>query len=117
MSTSCTLNDFYGLIAKKYCYFCEPMKDSFKHKGMRNQLAQIVADKGITDEKVLNGIRNIPRHLFMDSSFEATTGLYKPPKPLLLRGLELILAMFINKLKLIINNIVHFEGQNLREPL
>ncbi|WP_046745474.1 protein-L-isoaspartate(D-aspartate) O-methyltransferase [Kordia zhangzhouensis] len=47
------------------------MKDTFKHKGMRNQLAQIVADKGITDEKVLNGIRNIPRHLFMDSSFEA----------------------------------------------
>ncbi len=47
------------------------MKDTFKHKGMRNQLAQIVAGKGITDENVLNGIRNIPRHLFMDSSFEA----------------------------------------------
>jgi protein-L-isoaspartate(D-aspartate) O-methyltransferase len=47
------------------------MKDTFKHKGMRNQLAQVVADKGITDVNVLKGIRTIPRHLFMDSSFEA----------------------------------------------
>lgn len=37
---------------------------------MRNQLAQILADKGITDVKVLDAIREIPRHLFMDSSFE-----------------------------------------------
>src|SRR5690554_2624794 len=37
---------------------------------MRQQLAQLVASKGITDEKVLDAIRKIPRHLFMDSSFE-----------------------------------------------
>lgn len=37
---------------------------------MRNQLAQILIDKGITDQKVLEAIREIPRHLFMDSSFE-----------------------------------------------
>lgn len=37
---------------------------------MRNHLAQILTDKGITDKKVLDAIRNIPRHLFMDSSFE-----------------------------------------------
>ncbi|MEM6719019.1 MAG: protein-L-isoaspartate(D-aspartate) O-methyltransferase [Bacteroidota bacterium] len=47
------------------------MKDSFKHKGMRNQLAEVVASKGISDKNVLDGIRKIPRHLFMDSSFEA----------------------------------------------
>ena len=46
------------------------MKDTFKHKGMRNQLAEIVAAKGISDKKVLEAIRSIPRHLFMDSSFE-----------------------------------------------
>ena len=46
------------------------MKDTFKHKGMRNQLADIVAAKGISDKKVLEAIRSIPRHLFMDSSFE-----------------------------------------------
>jgi len=37
---------------------------------MRNQLAQLLTEKGITDTKVLDAIRDIPRHLFMDSSFE-----------------------------------------------
>ncbi len=37
---------------------------------MRNHLAQILTDKGIADNKVLDAIREIPRHLFMDSSFE-----------------------------------------------
>ena len=46
------------------------MKDSLKHKGKRNQLAEILVDKGITDSKVLEAIKTIPRHLFLDSSFE-----------------------------------------------
>lgn len=46
------------------------MKDTLKHKGMRNKLAEIVAAKGITDKKVLSAIKTIPRHLFLDSSFE-----------------------------------------------
>jgi protein-L-isoaspartate(D-aspartate) O-methyltransferase len=37
---------------------------------MRNHLAQILINKGIADKKVLDAIREIPRHLFMDSSFE-----------------------------------------------
>ncbi|GMN04931.1 protein-L-isoaspartate(D-aspartate) O-methyltransferase [Croceitalea sp. MTPC5] len=47
------------------------MQDTFKHKGMRNQLAGVVASKGIANEKVLNAIREVPRHLFLDSGFEA----------------------------------------------
>ncbi|QCX00243.1 protein-L-isoaspartate(D-aspartate) O-methyltransferase [Aggregatimonas sangjinii] len=46
------------------------MRDTLKHRGMRNKLAEILAGKGITDEKVLNAIKSVPRHLFMDSSFE-----------------------------------------------
>ncbi|MGB5555198.1 MAG: protein-L-isoaspartate(D-aspartate) O-methyltransferase [Flavobacteriaceae bacterium] len=46
------------------------MKDTLKHRGMRNKLAELLAKKGITDKKVLDAIRSIPRHLFMDSSFE-----------------------------------------------
>ncbi|PCE63683.1 protein-L-isoaspartate(D-aspartate) O-methyltransferase [Sediminicola luteus] len=46
------------------------MKDTLKHKGLRNQLAQLLAEKGIKDPKVLDAIRAIPRHLFLDSSFE-----------------------------------------------
>ena len=45
------------------------MKDTFKHKGMRKQLMQVVASKGIKDEEVLNAIDSVPRHLFMDSGF------------------------------------------------
>lgn len=45
-------------------------KDTIKHQGKRQQLAKIVEAKGITDEKVLEAIKKIPRHLFMDSSFE-----------------------------------------------
>tara|TARA_R110002050_G_scaffold16019_2_gene48932 strand:+ start:23775 stop:24416 length:642 start_codon:yes stop_codon:yes gene_type:complete len=46
------------------------LKDSLKHKGKRNQLAEILVDKGIIDRKVLEAIKTIPRHLFLDSSFE-----------------------------------------------
>lgn len=37
---------------------------------MRNKLAEVLIGKGITDQAVLNAIRTIPRHLFLDSSFE-----------------------------------------------
>lgn len=37
---------------------------------MRNQLADLVGAKGISDKKVLQAIRTVPRHLFMDSGFE-----------------------------------------------
>ena len=46
------------------------MKDTSKHQGLRNQLASVLQQKGITDENVLNAVRKIPRHLFIDSSFE-----------------------------------------------
>lgn len=46
------------------------MKDTAKHQGLRNQLTKILEEKGITDKKVLDAIKKIPRHLFLDSSFE-----------------------------------------------
>lgn len=45
------------------------MKDTFKHKGMRQQLVKTLVDKGIKNAKVLDAIGKIPRHLFMDSGF------------------------------------------------
>ncbi|CAM1353347.1 protein-L-isoaspartate(D-aspartate) O-methyltransferase [Tenacibaculum halocynthiae] len=47
------------------------MRDTTKHQGLRNQLANVLEAKGIIDEKVLKAVRKIPRHLFIDSSFEA----------------------------------------------
>lgn len=46
------------------------MKDSYRQQGKRKQLVEKLKDKGITSEKVLHAINQIPRHLFMDSSFE-----------------------------------------------
>ncbi len=45
------------------------MVDTYKHKGMRKQLVEVVRKKGIQNEAILDAIENIPRHLFMDSSF------------------------------------------------
>lgn len=46
------------------------MIDSFKHKGMRKQLVETLKEKGIKDPLVLDAIGNVPRHFFLDSSFE-----------------------------------------------
>lgn len=47
------------------------MRDTAKHQGLRIQLASVLKAKGISDERVLQAIRTIPRHLFIDSSFES----------------------------------------------
>jgi len=46
------------------------LKDTAKHQGLRNQLVSVLQQKGITDTLVLEAIKKIPRHLFLDSSFE-----------------------------------------------
>ena len=45
------------------------MNDNFQHKGLRKKLVEQIKNKGIKSEKVLNAINEVPRHLFMDSSF------------------------------------------------
>lgn len=45
------------------------MIDSFNHKGLRQKLVDVLVEKGIRDEAVLDAIGKVPRHLFMDSSF------------------------------------------------
>lgn len=45
------------------------MKDTFRHKGLRQQLVELIKTKGISDVAVLSAINKVPRHLFMDSSF------------------------------------------------
>ncbi|MEI6851978.1 MAG: protein-L-isoaspartate O-methyltransferase, partial [Bacteroidota bacterium] len=46
------------------------MIDSYKHQGLRKQLVEIIRQKGIKDENVLLAIGNIPRHFFLDSTFQ-----------------------------------------------
>jgi len=45
------------------------LKDTFKHKGLRQQLVDVIKSKGIKDKNVLKAIGKVPRHLFMDSGF------------------------------------------------
>lgn len=44
-------------------------EDSYRHKGLRKQLVDSIRNKGIADEKVLEALNAVPRHIFMDSSF------------------------------------------------
>ena len=44
------------------------MKDTFRHKGLRKILVNGIRGKGIKDERVLDMINSIPRHLFMDNA-------------------------------------------------
>ena len=44
-------------------------EDNYRHKGMRQNLVQVLKDKGITDSNVLDAIGTVPRHVFLDSMF------------------------------------------------
>ncbi len=45
-------------------------EDSYRHKGLRKQLIDVLRNKGITDERILEAMNNIPRHYFLDSAFD-----------------------------------------------
>lgn len=53
-------------------YICRmrATEDGYRHKGLRRKLVETVRSKGITDEKVLAALENIPRHFFLDSAFD-----------------------------------------------
>jgi len=46
------------------------LSDTYRHKGLRKQLVEQIRKKGITDERVLKAILEIPRHFFIDSAFD-----------------------------------------------
>jgi protein-L-isoaspartate(D-aspartate) O-methyltransferase len=45
-------------------------EDSYRHKGLRKKLIDSIRDKGISDERVLDAMMNIPRHYFLDTALE-----------------------------------------------
>ncbi|TAJ65228.1 MAG: protein-L-isoaspartate O-methyltransferase, partial [Chitinophagaceae bacterium] len=45
-------------------------EDTYQHKGLRKKLVDLLKEKGITDELVLDAINTIPRHYFLDSAFD-----------------------------------------------
>lgn len=45
------------------------LTDTFRHKGLRKKLIEVIRAKGITDERVLKAMETLPRHFFFDSGF------------------------------------------------
>lgn len=49
-----------------------PTEDNYRHKGLRKKLVQGIQEKGISDERVLDALLEVPRHFFLDSAFDET---------------------------------------------
>lgn len=43
--------------------------DSYREKGARKKLVELLRDRGIADERVLKAIGKVPRHYFFDETF------------------------------------------------
>jgi len=46
------------------------LQDTYQHKGLRKQLINLLKEKGISDATVLEAMSKVPRHLFVDKTFE-----------------------------------------------
>lgn len=47
------------------------MQDTFKHKGLRQQMVDTLRANGISDEAVLRAMNEVPRHFFIDSALDS----------------------------------------------
>ncbi len=47
-----------------------PVRDTYRHKGLRKKLVQELSRKGIHSASVLRAIGQIPRHYFLEKAFE-----------------------------------------------
>jgi len=45
-------------------------EDTYRHKGLRKKLVELLRTKGITDERVLAAVNSVPRHYFLDTAFD-----------------------------------------------
>ena len=44
------------------------IEDNYKQRGLRNKLVKKIASKGITDQRVLEAVGKVPRHVFFDDA-------------------------------------------------
>ncbi len=44
------------------------LEDNYKQRGLRNKLVKILRNKGISDERVLDAVAKVPRHVFFDNA-------------------------------------------------
>lgn len=53
------------------------MQDTFRHKGLRKKMVEVLISKGIKSQKVLHTINTIPRHFFLDNALDKFSYLDK----------------------------------------
>src|SRR5680860_1264220 len=47
------------------------LRDSYLHKGQRKSLVEVIKNKGIKSQAVLEAINTFPRHFFFDSALHS----------------------------------------------
>ena len=52
-------------------FIISPLQDTYRHQGQRRALARELRQRGITNERVLQALATVPRHLFFAPAFEA----------------------------------------------
>ena len=52
-----------------FLYICRVI-DSYRHKGLRNQLVKELQRKGVNNPTILAAIGKIPRHQFLEKAFD-----------------------------------------------
>ena len=57
------LQFFYLAVMRKF-------EDSYRHKGLRKKLIDLIKQKHISDDKVLDAMMNVPRHFFLDTALD-----------------------------------------------
>lgn len=45
------------------------LQDTYRHRGLRKKLVELLQEKGITSKGVLDAINKVPRHFFLDNAF------------------------------------------------
>lgn len=46
------------------------LEDSYRHKGLRRKLIELLKERGIESTEVLEAMSRVPRHLFLDKAFD-----------------------------------------------
>lgn len=46
------------------------LRDTYRHKGLRKRMVDALRQRGIADEAVLAALGSVPRHFFLDKTFE-----------------------------------------------
>ncbi len=54
------------------------LTDTYRHKGMRRKMVEVIRRKGIRDARVLAAMEQLPRHFYLDKAFEEWAYADKP---------------------------------------